>query len=317
MPFDTNTRPVQDGGIDLSAIDIEAAIFKATGGGYGGGGTSSPTTEGGLTKSPDWVTNYGSTPVVDEFDFSKPPSDPNDLIKLVSEPEVMHPLMDLFKGDDAPNFANGGPEGISCDPVTAGAALIVGAFLLAAAELAGLFDDERPDPAPNGGPSGEKDPQTGLNIWTNKLVDPDAVTGDLQSPAALLADLLGRADVFGIDTSSIEITDILGKLSDNMGKVADLVGALQSAAKTGDSAAFGGALADLMKLAGLDGALDGLTTAPQDVLQDNIFNAFGLDGGLEGGFWFEVLQGEAQVEAISDGRIDWSELVKAWNDDIA
>jgi hypothetical protein len=295
----TNTRPVQDGGIDLSGIDIEAAIFEATGGGYGGGQTNPTTPDGEPTKTPDWVTNFGSTPIIDEFDFGQPPTDPDAEIKLLAEPEGSHPLLELFKGEDQPVFANGGPEGTSCGAAVAAVVVIV-IFLWAVDHLSdGAICDA-------------------LGWEHDKgRTDPDAEASALPSPADMLTDLLKKNGIEGIDTSSVEITDILARLSDNMGKATDIVTSMQDAAKSGDDGAFNSALASLMDLAGLDAALFDLSGPVPETMLENVLNAFGIEGGLEGFANLTILQDERHVEAIEDGRIDWAEYVKVWTDDFA
>lgn len=309
MSFTETTRPADIGGIDLSGADIEAAIFTATGGGHGGATPAPLAPDGEPTKTADWVTTYGGTPIVDTFDFGQPPADRDAEIKLVAEPEGSHPLLDLFKDDDQPVFANGGPEGTALGPAVA-AVVVVAAFALAAAYLAGAFDEKEPPP--------EKTETPELQKWEDThYTDPDAMTGDLTSPSDMMADLLKRSGIEGIDTDSVAITDLLARLGDQMGKVADLVGALKGAAAAGDADAFAGALARLMDLAGLDAtALEGALTAPE-MVQDGVFEAYGIDGGLDGLTKLAQAQEDAWVEVIQDGRIDWSDLVRTWDDEIA
>ncbi|MCB6178173.1 hypothetical protein LHP98_08520 [Rhodobacter sp. Har01] len=314
---DTTTRPAGIGGIDLSGIDVAAAIFKATGGGYGAPGTNQPASEGTLSNSSDWLTNWGNGTLVDAFDFDQPPPADRDApIKLLAEPEGSHPLIDLMKGDDQPAFTNGGPEGNACAPVVVGAIVIIAAVAVAAAYLGGAFDDKKPD-VEKPKPEGEKDPETGLTIWQNDYRDPDTMTDTLQSPAEMMASLLGKAGVQGVDPTSVEITDLLGRLSDNMGKVTDLVGTVTGAAKSGDTGMFESATAELMKLAGLDGfEFDFGTPAPQD-LMDGVFDAFGIAGGLDGAAYKEAMHDPDYLVTITEATTELSAWVSAWGDDFA
>lgn len=300
----TTTRPAGTGGIDLSGIDIAAAIFKATGGGYGAPGTSQPADGGTPVKLPDWMTNFGNGALSDHFDFSAPPADRDALIKLLADPEASHPMFDLFKGDDQPVFANGGPEGTAwLGPA------IVGLIIIAAIYLSGGCDG-KPEPPPKPEPPKLKEYEE------KSYTDPDAMTGSLPSPAASLAQLLKANGIDGIDTSSIAVTDILGKLSDNLGKVTDLVNALQGAAETGDTAGFDGALADLMALAGVDpAALKDAGMAPQTVL-DGICASLDIAGGMDGMAHLDAMQEAGLVTVLTDwvflsthGNLNWDDFI--------
>ena len=307
MNIMTNTRPANTGGIDLSGIDVANVIWAAKGGLYGTPGNTTTSDGGTLSKPNDWVTNWGNGGISDQFDFSKPPADRDAEIKLLAEPEGSHPLMELFKGDDAPNFANGGPDGIG-NPFAAAAALLVILWGVdhvsdgAICDALGWHHDGKPEQ-----PASEGKPQIDLPDFDD-YTDPDAMTGSLQSPSDMFSDLLAKAGVEGIDTSSVEVTDILGKLSDNMGKVAELVGALKGAAQAGDSKGFGTTLAELQKLAGIDTALlDNADHSPQEFM-DNVFQAFGIAGGQDGAAFWEAAQDGYHV--LSTDEPDY--VITAW-----
>ncbi len=301
----TTTRPVEGGGIDLSGIDIDAAIFEATGGGYGGGrgGQTNPTApEGEPRVNSDWVTNWGNGPVSDEFDFSTPPRDPQEEIELVAEPEVDNPLIDLLNpqtggGEPTPTFKNGGPEGISIAPLVVVGALVVGAALgFAIVAVQAMYEKAM----------GQLD--------YTKYIDPDQMTGDLQSPSDMLADLLKQSGIEGIDTSKIEVTDILANLSGKMDQLGEIMNTLRGAAEKGDSNAFTDALTELMVLAGLDlGSLD-LGTLPTDVTLDNVFESLGITGGMDGMGFVEVIDQTISVIHGSETTIDLSKWSDLWDD---
>lgn len=298
--MNTTTRPANIGGIDISGIDVADAIWQAKGGLYGNPSQTDTTSTSGTTpKTSDWVTTPMDSPIADHFDFSKPPADRNDLIKLMAEPEVVHPLMELFKGDDAPVFANGGADGISDGGASlAGAVVVILVVLWAVDHLSdgavcdalGWHHDGKPEK-----PTSDGKPVLDLPEYDG-YTDPDAMTGDSPSPADMFAGLLAKAGVEGIDTSSPEVVDILGKLSDNMGKVADLVGALKGAAQAGDSNGFGTTLAELQKLAGIDPAsFNEAAQSPQD-LMDNIFQAYRIEGGQDGAAYHAAQHDHYYVE---------------------
>jgi len=304
--MNTTTRPADIGGIDISGVDVATAVWEATGGAYGGTPREAELSTGGTTpKTSDWVTTPMDSPIADYFDFSKPPADRDAEIKLLAEPEGTHPLMELFKGDDVPNFANGGPEGLA-NPVAAAVVILVVLWAVdhlsdgAVCDALGWHHDGKPEK-----PTSDGKPQVTLPEYDG-YTDPDAMTGDLQSPADLFASLLAKAGVEGIDTSSIGITDILGKLTDNMGKVADLVGALKGAAQAGDSKGFGSTLAELQKLAGIDPAsFTEAAQSPQD-LMNNIFQAYGIEGGQDGAEYHAAQHDHYYVELSNDSVYDLS-----------
>jgi hypothetical protein len=148
----------------------------------------------------------------------------------------------------------------------------------------------------------------------DRFTDPDTMTDTLQSPAEMVASLLGKAGVAGVDPTSVEITDLLGRLSDNMGKVTDLMGALTGAAQSGDTGMFESALSDLMNLAGLDAfGFDLATPSPQDVLA-GVFDAFGIAGGLEGAAYEAAVQDAGHVPMTVEMVLDMSAWVSTWGD---
>jgi hypothetical protein len=290
MTIMTNTRPANSGGIDLSGVDVAAVIFDATGGGYGTPRDSNlPQTESGVAvKTGDWLTNWGSTNVMDEFDFSKPPADPDAEIKLLAEPEGNHPLIDLVSGDPDLHFANGGPEGAAwIVPVAAAAVILVFAWAV----------DHLSDGAICDALGWEHD---------RGYSDPEATTADVQSPSVMLAELLAKNGIESIDTSSVGVTDILGKLSDNIGKVADLVGAMQGAAEAHDTDGLSSALAGLMQIAGVDAAFIEMATTSPPLFLDGAFTAFGIVGGLDGASFFETVEDAGLILSTDEAGHDIS-----------
>ncbi len=147
-----------------------------------------------------------------------------------------------------------------------------------------------------------------------KYTDPDQMTGDLQSPADMLADLLKQSGIEGIDTSKIEVTDILANLSGKMDQLGEIMNTLRGAAEKGDSNAFTDALTELMVLAGLDlGSFD-LGTLPTDVTLDNVFESLGITGGMDGMGFVEVIDQTISVIHGSETTVDLSKWIDMWDD---
>lgn len=200
----TNTMPAGDGaGIDLSGIDVAAAIFKATGGLYGSphGGSAEGLLFGAPANPDIWVTNTGSPWLPEKIATGFDPSvlgDPDATIKYTTDPVTPdHPLITLMTPEETPHFANGGAEGVGCVPIILGAVAIVGAAALAGAYLAGAFDGD--------GKATEDTPKRGMQKWedthnedgSEKRIDPDASAGDPMNDTLVLKQLLG--DLLGTD----------------------------------------------------------------------------------------------------------------------
>lgn len=286
--MDTTTRPAETGGIDLSGIDVEAAIFEAGGGLLGGTPETTLSDSVGTAKTPDQVTNGGDGAISDHFDLSQPPADTNDLVKLVAEPEGSNPHIDLIAPDTEPHFANGGSEGIGNPAVVAagvGIVAITVALIWAIDKLTNPVETPKVEPAEV--PEGTK-----INKYPEEdYTDPNADTGTLQSPAEMMASFFEQSGIKGLDANSPEIADLVGSLMDNIGKVTDLVSAIKGMQQVGDSDGMANAVAELMGLVGLDKLDIGLVDlAPQD-FQDMYLDSFDLVGGLNGAADFKELQG--------------------------
>jgi hypothetical protein len=324
MTIQTNSLPANTGGIDLSHIDVATAVFNATGGGYGNPSASEPSSDKAPSKTSDWVTNWGNgTFFSDEFDFDQPPPDRDAEIKLLAEPEVVNPLMDIFKGADVTGegdlvFKNGGPEGVSIAPIVVvgvvAAVVIIGGVAAAAYHLSGAAGNENTKAdKPTSQP--QKDPKTGLNIYQggNPYIDPDADTGEsLSSPAKMLADMLAGKGITGVDTSSPEVTDILAKLSDRLGKVADVVthmtGAADKGDGSGDAAKEGGVTTYNSGSTGSDGAVAQTMIGMKQAADAGDHKAFANAladlmemAGIDVGAFAETLK---QPESVMDAVLD-------------
>jgi hypothetical protein len=140
------------------------------------------------------------------------------------------------------------------------------------------------------------------------------MTSDIQSPADMLADLLKQNGIEGIDTSKIEVTDILSNLSGKMDRLGEVMNTLRDAADKGDNDAFTGALEELMTLAGLDlGAFDLGMIAPDGALE-GVFDAFGIEGGLDGMGFAEVIDHGLMTVQGSQTTVDLSKWADLWDD---
>jgi hypothetical protein len=296
----TTTRPAGIGGIDLAGIDIARAIFEATGGGFGTPRETQPAADGAPAKLPDWTTNWGNGELKLGIDFGKtPPADRDALIKLVAEPEGSHPMFDLMQPAAEPAFPNGGPEGTGW-VVVAAAVVIVGAAALAAHYLAGSFDD-RPEPPKK--PHGKGHGSHKMSIWEEEhsskdYSDPDAEAAPLTAPDAMLAELLGPSDVPAVEAGSIAIGDLLSDLSDRMGKLAGFVQALAGAARAEAGEPAGGAAADLLAFAGLDGFDFAAAGSTAHNFAVGVFTALGLADGF-GGAEIRHARAASDADAVS------------------
>ncbi len=130
----TTTRPAGEGtGIDLSGIDVEAAIFKATGGGYGapqGGTTTDPALLPAPVRDGTWVAGDGRTPdVTGPLDGADPSTvtDPLRDISLTTDPIAPNNApAPLLPETQEFHFANGGPAGAASWGLVIGAAVVIG-----------------------------------------------------------------------------------------------------------------------------------------------------------------------------------------------
>lgn len=275
--MNTTTRPAETGGIDLSGIDVEAAIFKASGGLQGGTPETTLSGSVGTAKTPDQVTNFGDGATSDHFDLSQLPADKDDLVKLVAEPEGSNPHIDLMSPDAEPQFANGGSEGIGNPAVVAagvGLVAIAAALIWAVDKLTSPV--EKPKAEPTDKPAKEE-----INKFPEKNhTDPDADTGTLQSPAEMMASFFEQSGIKGFDANSPEIADLVGRLLDNIGKVTDLVGAINGMKQVGDGDGMAKAVAKLMGLVGLDTPDIDLADFAPHGFNDMFLDSFDLVGGL-------------------------------------
>lgn len=270
MATDT-TRPANTGGIDISGIAVGDAIFEATGGGYGApqGGGGDGAFLGAPGKTGDWVTRDGRTPdgtdPSDSFDFGSLVDPHRDIMLTTDDPDSDNPLLGLMKPDEAPHFANGGPEGTAFWHVVA-AVVIIGGIAAGAAYLAGAFDTKgkteptERKPATSTLPS-DDETNNALNNPENKrgsdyLGNPDADQGRPVDDTLVLKDLLG---------SLLGTTDLDALTSDP-----DVFRTAMKSVMDGLASGKVGALGELMsRLDGWqDAASDGLTATAVDRIID-------------------------------------------------
>lgn len=303
MATDT-TRPANIGGIDISGIDVAGAIFDATGGGYGApqGSGGDDALLGAPDKTGDWVTQDGRTPdgtdPSDTFDFGSLVDPHRDIMLTTDDPDSDNPLLALMTPEEAPKFANGGPDGnadggvLEIIAVVAVAVVIAAAVVYvvsddgkkqidsAAAEIRGAFDGlfTGGSDAAGGGAAGSGGTLQGFdtksnNAWqkanqpggSNYYSDPDADQTAPTDDSLVLSDLLH---------SLVGTTDIAALASDPQ--------TFMSAVKTvmdGMMTGKVGALGDLMSRlgGGNDGAVDGLAASAMDRLVDQFGATEALD----------------------------------------
>ena len=273
-----DTRPAGIG-IDLSGIDIDAAIFKATGGALGTpqGGDPDGSLLGPPVNPDIWVTNTGSPGLPDDPSDGFDPSllgDPDATIRYTTDPVMPdNPLLDLMKQEETPHFANGGPEGQAIAPVVVFAVVAAVVIIGGAAYVAHEWSKESAQ-APVVEPAAEGEGKD-LNAESNKamdaakkqkatyLSDPDADGGPQMDGAVLhklVTDLLGTSDLDALGSDPKAFAAAVSHFAEalvagKVGEVADLLNGLEDFGLDVDALLAGGLGAKIDDMIGLDDML--------------------------------------------------------------